>query len=140
MNFIDTNILVYAYDLNEISKREKCSRIINSILRGEKRAYVSNQILAELFNVLTTNMKKPVDLEKSETIVKVLIESENFIKLNYNQQSVEKAIYYVKQFHVPFWDALIAATMAENNVFIIYTENEKDFKKIPGLKVVNPCK
>jgi predicted nucleic acid-binding protein len=30
--------------------------------------------------------------------------------------------------------------MKENNVYTIVTENEKDFKKIKGIKVINPFK
>jgi predicted nucleic acid-binding protein len=30
--------------------------------------------------------------------------------------------------------------MKENGVYIIFTENEKDFKKIKGIKVINPFK
>lgn len=41
---------------------------------------------------------------------------------------------------VDFWDALIAETMKENGIVKIYTENEQDFMKIPGIKVVNPLK
>jgi predicted nucleic acid-binding protein len=40
-------------------------------------------------------------------------------------------------YEVHYWDALIAATMRENNIFCIYTENG-DFKSIPWLKVINP--
>ena len=38
---------------------------------------------------------------------------------------------------IHYWDALIAATMKENKIFCIYTENG-DFKSIPWLKVINP--
>jgi len=41
-------------------------------------------------------------------------------------------------YKVHFWDALIAATMIENNVFTIFTENTKDFKKIKGITAINP--
>ncbi len=30
--------------------------------------------------------------------------------------------------------------MRKNNIYTIITENEKDFKKIPWLKVINPFK
>jgi predicted nucleic acid-binding protein len=39
----------------------------------------------------------------------------------------------VRQRRVPFWDALIAACMLENAIGIIVTENEDDFKRIPGI-------
>jgi predicted nucleic acid-binding protein len=40
----------------------------------------------------------------------------------------------------PFWDALFAACMLERGIEVIVTENEKDFKNIPGITVVNPFK
>ncbi len=36
-----------------------------------------------------------------------------------------------------FWDSLLAATMKENNIFNIYTENIKDFK-VPWINAINP--
>jgi predicted nucleic acid-binding protein len=39
-----------------------------------------------------------------------------------------------------FWDALIVATMEENSIDTIITENEKDFKKVKWIKTINPFK
>ena len=58
--------------------------------------------------------------------------------LNYNAQTIKSAIGISSKHGIHYWDALLAATMKENNVFSIYTENEKDFKKIPWLKTINP--
>jgi len=138
MNLIDTNIFVYAYDIHEINKREKCLGIVKSVFTGVEKAYISNQILGELFYVLTQNMKKPLSAEMAEEVVISIIESNNWLKIDYNHKTVMKAIAYTKRFKIPFWDALIVATMIENNVFTIYTEDEKDFSGIPGLEVVNP--
>jgi predicted nucleic acid-binding protein len=44
----------------------------------------------------------------------------------------------VRERRAPFWDALIAACMLENGIEIIVTENERDFKRIPGITVTNP--
>lgn len=49
-----------------------------------------------------------------------------------------KAIELVRKYRTPFWDALIAACMLENNVKEILTENTKDFMKIPEIIVTNP--
>jgi predicted nucleic acid-binding protein len=46
----------------------------------------------------------------------------------------------VESVRAPFWGALIAACMLEHGIEIIVTENEKDFKKIPGITIVNPFK
>ena len=48
-----------------------------------------------------------------------------------------QAIELVKLYRAPFWDALIAATMLEHGIDTIVTENERDFKKIPGITIIN---
>jgi hypothetical protein len=55
-----------------------------------------------------------------------------------NAGTIMKAMEIVESVRAPFWDALIAACMLEHGIEIIVTENEKDFKKIPGITVVNP--
>jgi len=50
------------------------------------------------------------------------------------------AIELVKLHRAPFWDALIAACMLEHGVRTIVTENERDFKRIPGIMALNPFK
>jgi predicted nucleic acid-binding protein len=57
-----------------------------------------------------------------------------------NAGTIMKAMEIVESARAPFWDALIAACMLEHGIEIIVTENEKDFKKIPGITVVNPFK
>jgi len=37
---------------------------------------------------------------------------------------------------VRFWDVVIIATMLENEIPILYTENSKDFKKFKDLVIV----
>jgi predicted nucleic acid-binding protein len=36
-----------------------------------------------------------------------------------------------------FWDALLAATMKENGISTIYTE-DRHFERVPGITVTNP--
>jgi predicted nucleic acid-binding protein len=64
----------------------------------------------------------------------------NWKKINYNENIIKKAINVTIEFKAKFWDAVIAETMKENEIVKIYTENEDDFKKIPGIKVINPFK
>ena len=136
---IDTSIFVYAFDETEPVKRAKCKEFIENVLYNES-VYISNQIFAELYYVLTKIMRTPIKEEDAQSIVKGFNDSVNWKKINYTHLTVLRAMYLSKSFQVDFWDSLIAATMIENNVFTVVTENEKDFRKIPMLKVVNPMK
>ena len=42
-----------------------------------------------------------------------------------------------EKYKMQFWDAMLAATMMENNVSTIYTEDEI-FGKIEGINAINP--
>jgi predicted nucleic acid-binding protein len=134
---IDTNVLVYAFDLSEPEKRSKCKPIIESIFRGETKGIITNQILAEFFVTLTKKIQKPLNIEQAKMIICAIIDSDNWIKMNYSEKTLPKAIGLTEKTNIPFWDALIAATMIENDVFIICSEDQ-DFKKIREIKISTP--
>ena len=139
MRFVDTCIIAYAYDLSEGGKRRKCKELVESGFYGYEELAVSNQILAELFFVLTKKIENPISSENAKTIVEGIIESENWVKIDYNSQTVRKAAITVNDDNgLHFWDALIAETMIENKITEIYTENIRDFEKISGIRVINP--
>jgi predicted nucleic acid-binding protein len=57
-----------------------------------------------------------------------------------NAGTLVKAMEIVESVRAPFWDALIAVCMLEHGIEVIVTENEKDFKNVPGITVMNPFK
>jgi predicted nucleic acid-binding protein len=136
--FFDTNIIHYAFDSSEPYKREKCEKLVEQVFHGEVRGVISNQILVELFNTLTRKLDVPY--EKAETIVKTFIASEYWKKINYTHNTVDRALNESNLLKAPFLDVLIAETMKENGMSKIVTENEKDFRKIPGIGIINPFK
>lgn len=134
---IDTNILVYAYTDFDKNKHKMCEMLIESAFRGEKICAVSNQILSELFFVLTEKLKEPVPIGDASDIISGIIDSINWIKLNYTYETVKKSILLSKTHNIQIWDSLIAETALENGITKIYTD-KKDFSKIPGFKAINP--
>ena len=135
-SFYDTNILIYAYDLSEPRKRKLCKQIVKDVFSGKDAGVVSGQILVELYNSLTRKLAVPTD--SARKIVESFILSENWLKINYNENTIKAALKSSFAFKSPFPDTLIAETMKDHGLNTIITENEKDFIKIPGLKVINP--
>ena len=138
--FFDTNIIVYAYDASEPAKQNTCNELLQKVYKKGIVGIISNQILGELFKGITENIEKPIGIEDAEMVIENIVDSDSWLKINYNQETVKKAILTLKLVKVPFWDAVIAETMKENGIYKIVTENEKDFKRIPGIKVTNPFK
>ena len=135
-SFYDTNILINAYDLNEPRKRKLCKQIVKDVFSGRDVGVVSGQILVELYNSLTRKLAVPED--SARKIVESFILSENWLKINDNENTIKAALKSSFAFKSPFLDTLIAETMKEYGLNTIITENEKDFIKIPGIKVINP--
>lgn len=80
----------------------------------------------------------PVD--RAASIVRELLSSEKWRVLDRQEGTVRQAIELVKLYRAPFWDALIAASMLEHGIHTIVTENERDFRRIPGIVIINPFK
>jgi len=135
--FIDTNILVYAFDESEKQKRAIAKKIVSDITTGEMEATVSNQVLAEFFIVVTTKIETPISAANAKIIVDGIIDSLHWRKINYTSKTVSKAIEASITGKNHFWDALIKETMLENGVYAIMTENTKDFKS-EQIKAINP--
>ena len=134
--FYDTNVLYYAYDLSEPEKRNTCKLLISKVFMGEAKGVISNQILVELYNALTR--KLDVKSNTAKVIVESFITSTNWLKISYNHITVQAALDTSKAFRAPFLDSLITETMKENGLTQITTENEKDFARIPDIKIKNP--
>ena len=136
--FVDTNILVYAFDLNEPAKRKIAQTWVNDITCGKKKGMISNQVLGELFAALT---KKPKNfsLTDAQIIVNGLIESPHWHKVNYHSGTIKKAMNQCALTKNGFWDTLMMETAVENQSAVILTENTKDFQHV-SMRVVNPFK
>lgn len=134
---IDSNILVYAFDSSEKEKHAKAAAFLENAV-SLKTGFLSVQNLSEFHAAITAKIEKKVSREESLDTMRGFAES--FRILRYNEKTAFEAVNLELLYKIPYWDALIAATMQKNNVKTIYTENEKDFKKIPWLTVVNPLK
>lgn len=65
-------------------------------------------------------------------------DSSKWRKLNYTHLTVKRALQDIQTFNTSFWDLLIAETMRESGVRLVYTENEKNFARIPWIQAENP--
>jgi predicted nucleic acid-binding protein len=138
--FYDTNILVYAYDESEKERRQVAEKLVERVFGGETNGAISNQVLSELFYVLTEKINRPLSKDVAAKIIRKYVMSDKWKKVDYTNLTTLKAALSSSYFNTPFWDTLIAETMRENGMIEILTENEKDFKAIPGIKAVNPFK
>lgn len=132
---LDSNIIIYAYDKDENEKRKIASDLLSLCFKKEKKFALTNQILAEFSSIFLQKGKG--DISSLKLIISDLLNCSELIKLIYNERTLIQALTIKEEFKIPFWDSLIIATMKENGIYNIYTENIKDFN-IFGIKAVNP--
>jgi len=137
-HFFDTNILAYAFDRSDHVRWKACSRLVKEGFQQEGVSVVSNQVLAELFVVLTGKVAKPVSKDRAGRIVKSFVDSPSWNKVNYDAETVSQVSAYSEKMPNHFWDLLIAETMKAAGVRRIYTENVRDFRGIPWIEPINP--
>ncbi|MBI2144148.1 PIN domain-containing protein [Candidatus Woesearchaeota archaeon] len=131
---VDTNLLVYAYAENS-PKRQRAAELLNDCFAGKIKLALSFQNLGEFCNVSLTRYL--LSTKDAWERVEEFIGCGNFIKLSYGTTTFQKALEIVNSSKIDFWDAVLAATMKENAIDIIYTE-DSDFGKVEGIKAVNP--
>lgn len=132
---IDTNILVISQSRKESEERRLIAAAIVESGTIKKNAFVSIQNFVEFANVIKQKLKSLDDNEIQEALIDF---KSAFTVLFYSENTVSAAVKLSSEKKVHFFDALLAQNMLEHNVRIIYTENTKDFNKIPGIKAINP--
>ncbi|MEI6423890.1 MAG: type II toxin-antitoxin system VapC family toxin [Lentisphaerota bacterium] len=73
--------------------------------------------------------------EQEAVLIKKLLST--FVKLNVNDELIEKTVILRKNSKIKLPDCIIAATAINNNLTLV-TRNCEDFKHFEGLKILNP--
>lgn len=132
---MDTNLLVYYFDYHENEKHERAKKIVNSFA-GSLHYFISQQNLREFASVLFE--KKKVSAMQIQNYLHII--QSMFVVLDEKPRDVIQAVEWSEEFKTSYWDSLLAATAQRYGIRTIYTENVKDFDKIPGIHVLNPLK
>ena len=136
-SLVDSNILIYSVQATAGKRHEIASKFISSKIDSDS-FIISAQNLAEFSRILLEKSEISID---SDVVYKYAEGLAAFATvLEYTCNDVLSAIEISKEYKIHFFDALLVATMKQNNIGEIVTENTKDFLKIPGLIVTNPFK
>lgn len=140
LTLVNSNILVYAYDTSEKEKRPKALKIIQSCWEGKLKLCVSAQNLSESFFILTNKVQYPLSVAEAGKRAQAIINSSKWKVFDVTKETVSDAIDLSKNHGTVYWDSLIASVVKLNAVSTIYTENTKDFSKIPSIEAINTLK
>ncbi|VVB94727.1 PIN domain protein [uncultured archaeon] len=135
---VDTNILVYSLDKSEPEKQKSCSSLIEKCWMQEESYAIALQNISEFYVVVTKKIENPLPTSIARKIVKDIIDFNNWQVISYDEASLITAIDMGIKYKIHYWDSLLCATMKQNGINGIYTENVKDFDKVPWVTAINP--
>ena len=134
--FLDTNIILYAYDVSAGEKHQRAKEIVLD-LWNSGLAVISTQVLQEFFVTATQKIPKPLDNRFAKDIVGDLLKWEVVIN---DGVSVLEAIELLLQYGYSFWDSLIIEAAIKGGAEILLSEDLSHGQTIQGVTIMNPFK
>ena len=132
--FVDSNILIYAHDLEAGGKHGRAADLVRSL--WERRSGVlSTQVLQEFYVNVTKKIPHPLDRSTARDIAR-----------NYSLWQTEviepadvfRASEIEETNQISFWDALIVAAAAKSGAATLLSEDLADGQTIAGVLIQNP--
>jgi predicted nucleic acid-binding protein len=132
--FIDTNILVYAYDRSAGEKHRLAVELLRHLWEDETGC-LSLQVLQEFHVTVTRKIANPLDLQTAQLIVSDL----SHWRLHTPEvRDILSAIDYQLNYQLSFWDALIVLSAARLGCQQLFTEDLNHGQSYSGVQVINP--
>lgn len=134
--FIDTNVLVYAYDTSAGAKHKRALEIMEHCWNSGE-GIISSQVLQEFFVSVTRKIAKPLDVITAKEIIKDLMKWKT---VTVDGEIILEAIDIHSQHRYSFWDSVIIASAIEGSAETVYSEDLSDKHVIKGISIINPFK
>ena len=133
--FVDTNVLVYAYDRSEPQKQQQALQALDRLAVTGVGA-ISTQVLSEFFVAVTHRISAPLSVDEAYERVKNYLQS--WTILNLTGIVVLEAVRGVRDHQFNFWDAQIWAIARLNQITVIFSEDFDTGAVVEGVRFVNP--
>jgi predicted nucleic acid-binding protein len=134
LEFIDTNILVYAHDSSAGSKHERAKGLVKD-LWGSQKGCLSIQVLQEFYVNVTSKVSKPLDAETAKLIMTALSSWRVHAPVI---KDVLSSIDLHLRYGISFWDAMILQSAAQLGCQVVWSEDLNPGQVYDGLHVLNP--
>jgi predicted nucleic acid-binding protein len=132
--FVDTNILVYAYDRGAGAKHAKALDLLENLWL-EGTGILSTQVLQEFYVNVRRKAQRPVTVEQARDLVSDYLAWDPVVN---DGAAMLEAIDLENRYKLSFWDSLIVAAAQKSGASIIYSEDFNHGQKFGSVEVRNP--
>lgn len=132
--FIDTNVLVYAFDQSAGEKRNRARTLLDR-LWSDRRGRLSVQVLQEFYVTVTQRVRRPLEPDAAAEIVRDL----SYWHLHApTAEDVLGAIGLQQRYMTSFWDAMILWSALRLRCDAVWSAALSEGQDYDGVLVVNP--
>ena len=132
--FVDTNILIYAHNLDAGLKQQKAAQRL-SILWQTKLGRLSTQILQEFFVTITSKIPKPLPRAAAREIIRSYAQ---WVESLISPSTILRATEIADSSILSFWDSMVIAAAEQDGAEEVLSEDLNHGQMIAGVRVVNP--
>ena len=133
-HFVDSNILVYAYDISQGEKHMQAKTLLLSLWESGLGC-ASIQVLQEFYVNVTRKSKFPLSSEEATQVV------QDFSDWSVHRPGIKdvvSAIELHQHYQISFWDAMILQSARRSGCNILWSGDLSDSQDYGGVKVINP--
>jgi predicted nucleic acid-binding protein len=132
--FVDTNVLVYAHDLDAEIKRAIAEHVLRQLWETET-GVLSCQVLQEFYAALTSGAASPVPRRAARDLVSAY---SVWPIATLDATDLLAASDVEERYRLAFRDALIVVAARKSHATLLLSEHLQPFRPIAGLEVRNP--
>jgi len=132
--FVDTNIVIYAYDIHANAKHSAARALMNNLWRSQTGC-LSIQVLQEFYVNVTQKIVTPVDVATATQIIHDLSDWTVYAPV---PNDVINAIRVQQRYQLSFWDAMIVWSAARLGCSILWSEDLNHGQTYEGVRIQNP--
>ena len=134
VEFVDTNILVYAYDPTTPEKHEIASDLVRRLWESETGT-LSVQVLQEFFWTVTKKVPKPIAPADAVRLIEDL-SAWNVVAPDAGDVIAAARLIIARR--ISFWDAMIVQTAVSAHADILWSEDFAPGTRFETVTVRNP--
>ena len=131
--FIDTNVLIYAHDIDARAKNEIAKAVLRE-LWSERTGVLSMQVLQEFYMNVTRKIASPLSKDSARSVVT----SYAIWCTETTPAEISAAFRIEDESRIGFWDALIVSSAVKSGATRILSEDLNAGQRIAGILIENP--
>jgi predicted nucleic acid-binding protein len=131
--FVDTNVLVYAFDADAGAKQDKAIEALTELWRT-REGRLSTQVLQEFYVSVTRKLASRL----SKPAARRAVDLYSSWCLEINPADIAAAFRIEDEARISFWDALIFAMAHKSGATRVLSEDLNPGQKIAGIRIENP--